>query len=108
MITRLLVALFALYLVAGAPKPGDLPLASLFTGPNAQEAGQAQLAKQALDFCLANRETCASIASGLTGSPTRTGAIAEPPKAAETQSLPQPAPELPLPPRRRTQSRSGA
>ncbi|MGL5447918.1 MAG: hypothetical protein ACRDBL_11470 [Rhabdaerophilum sp.] len=108
MITRLLAAGFALYLVAGTPKLGDLPLVSMLTNTSATESGQAQLAKQALDFCLANRETCTNIASGMISSPTRTGAIAEAPKAAETQMLPLPAPELPLPPRRRGQSRSGA
>lgn len=104
MITRLLAAIFALYIVAGAPKPGDMPMAGLFSGPDSSEAGKAAIAKQALDFCLDNRETCANIVSGLAGSPTRTGAIAEPPKPFEAQLLPSPAPGLPLPPRRRSQS----
>lgn len=108
MITRLLVALFALYIVAGSPKPQDLPLASLFQGSNSGTAGQAEIAKQALDFCMTNRETCASIASGLVNAPIRTGAIAATPKASEPQALPQPAPELPLPPRRRSSAQNGA
>lgn len=107
MITRLLVALFALYLVAGSPNPRDLPLASLLTAPKANESGQMELAKQAVDFCLANRETCASIASNLIQTPARTGAIAATPKPFEAQNLPEPAPELPLPPRRRASMPSG-
>jgi hypothetical protein len=102
MITRLLAALLALYIVAGAPKPGDLPAIGLLSGPSAPDASQSVLAKQALDFCLAHRETCANMAAGLVSNPVRTGAIAEPTRAPEAQQpLPQPAPELPLPPRRR-------
>jgi hypothetical protein len=101
MITRLLAALLALYIVAGAPKPGDLPVIGLLNGPNAPDASQSVLAKQALDFCLAHRETCANMAAGLAGGSLRTGTIAEPARAQEAQPLPQPAPELPLPPRRR-------
>lgn len=108
MITRLLVALFALYLVAGSPNPRDLPLASLLTAPKTSEGGQMELARQAVDFCVANRETCASIASTLVPTPTRTGAIAPTPKTSEVQALPQAAPELPLPPRRRASMQSGA
>jgi hypothetical protein len=108
MITRLLAAFFALYIVAGAPKPDDLPMATLFSAPDSSGTGKAAIAKQALDFCLDNRETCANIVSGLAVSPTRTGAIAESPKPAEAQSLPLPAPELPLPPRRRQQSSNKA
>jgi hypothetical protein len=108
MITRLLVALFALYLVAGSPNPRDLPVASLLSAPKPNEGGQVELAKQVVDFCLAHRETCASIASGLIPAPARTGAIAATPKPFEAQNLPEPAPELPLPPRRRASIQSGA
>ncbi|MBN8532677.1 MAG: hypothetical protein J0L51_01180 [Rhizobiales bacterium] len=108
MITRLLVALFALYIVAGSPNLRDLPLASALEGSSTANARQAELAKQALDFCIANRETCAGIASGVIGGPARTGAIAFAPTTPETQALPQPAPDLPLPPRRRASSHRGA
>lgn len=108
MITRLLVALFALYLVAGSPNLRDMPLASGFQGPSANAAGQAELAKQAFDFCVSNRETCANIASALVSAPVRTGAIAPAPKSADRQALPQSAPDLPLPPRRRASTDRGA
>jgi hypothetical protein len=108
MITRLLVALFALYIVAGSPNPRDLPLVSALQSTNVATTGQTDLTKQALDFCLSNREACASMASGLIGAPVRTGAISAKPIAPETQALPQPAPELPLPPRRRASSDRGA
>jgi hypothetical protein len=108
MITRLLVALFALYIVAGSPKPHDLPIASLFQAPSTSTEGQPAMARQVLDFCVSNRETCANIASGLVSAPIRTGAITPTPAAPELQVLPQPAPELPLPPRRRATSRSGS
>lgn len=101
MITRLLAALLALYIVSGAPKPSDLPVVGLLTAPHSTDLGQAALAKQALDFCLANRETCANLASGLVNSPTRTGTITEAPRTSGVQAPLQPAPALPLPPRRR-------
>lgn len=100
MITRILAALVALYIVAGPPSQGSLPAVSADSG----------MARQALDFCLGNRETCAALAASALDRATATratGTVAPaPPVPALAQPLP--APELPLPPKRRSASRHGA
>ncbi|MCA3623955.1 MAG: hypothetical protein IOC52_07225 [Methylobacterium sp.] len=117
MITRLMVALLALYLVSdggknwnGLSSPSSLAVAS------DSLPDQALLAKQALDFCLTHREICAEAAGRLvksTGSlPSAAPAMPAPAMPATAMPAPpaglqaaapgEPAPHLPLPPRRRT------
>ncbi len=117
MITRLMVALLALYLVSDGGKNWN-GLSSP-SGPAVASDSlpdQALLAKQALDFCLTHREICAEAAGRLvksTGSlPLAAPAMPAPAMPATAMPAPpaglqaaapgEPAPHLPLPPRRRT------
>jgi hypothetical protein len=108
MITRLMVALLALYIVSGGGKnwlnnaPGEQ---TALTGDSLST--QASLAKQALDFCLTHREICAEAVGGIVKS---TGSVSAAPPVPAIPALPQPqqaqargeaAPDLPVPPRRR-------
>lgn len=106
MITRLMVALLALYLVSdggknwnGVSTPSSLAVAS------DSLPDQAGLAKQALDFCLSHREICAEAAGRLvnsTGSlPSAAPAMPAPPAGLQAAAPGEPAPHLPMPPRRR-------
>lgn len=114
MITRVMVALLALYLVSGGGEnragwaPAAPPAAVSERGP---APPQASVVKQTLDYCLANRSVCAELAGGLlatTGAlPSAIPAPAPAPSGTDRPetgivSAPaqRPAPELPVPPRR--------
>lgn len=108
MITRLMVALLALYIVSGGGKNWG----NVAPGENTARASdsllpQASLAKQALDFCLTHRDLCVEAAGSLVKS---TGSVPTTPPVPALAPLPAPrhaeapgeaAPHLPLPPRRR-------
>lgn len=113
MITRLMVALLALYVVSGGAKNwngldgGALSVAT----PSVTSESQASLAKQALDFCLAHRDLCAEAAGQLvrsTGSvPSAPAPVASKLASPITETVPPAttpllaSPNLPVPPRRR-------
>ena len=122
MITRLMVALLALYLVSDGGKNWN-GLSSPSSPAVARDSlpDQALLAKQALDFCLTHREICAEAAGRLvksTGSLPSAApampapampatampatAMPAPPAGLQAAAPGEPAPHLPLPPRRRT------
>lgn len=110
MLTRILAALVALYLVSSGP---DAPASAPEPQARATEAQDIKttLAAKALDYCLANPATCSAMASRLNGSPERaekpvtTGAIRAS-EAPESRPEPTAIPALPVPPRRRSSERS--
>ncbi len=107
MITRLMVALLALYLVSGGGRNWNgLAPPSSTVAVSDSPSDHAGLAKQALEFCLTHREICAEAAGSLvksTGSlPSPTPAMPAPPAGLQATAPGEPAPHLPLPPRRRT------
>ncbi|MCU0817915.1 MAG: hypothetical protein MUF11_01225 [Beijerinckiaceae bacterium] len=108
MITRLMVALLALYIVSGGGKnwmnaaPGEQTAHAADSLP-----AQASLARQALEFCLSHRDICAEAAGSLvkaTGSVPAVPPIPAIPTLPASQQAHAPgeaAPHLPVPPRRR-------
>ncbi len=108
MITRLMVALLALYIVSGGGKNwGSSAPGAQMAATGEPVATQASLAKQALDFCFTYREICAEAVGGIVKS---TGSVPSTPAAPAIPALSAPlhadapgeaAPHLPVPPRRR-------
>ncbi|MCA3654083.1 MAG: hypothetical protein IOB85_03740 [Methylobacterium sp.] len=107
MITRLVVALLALSLVSGGGRNGNglAPESGPLAGSDPPSA-QAGLAKQALDFCLTHRKTCAEAAGSVVKSagslPSPASVRPAPPAGLQAAAPGEPAPHLPLPPRRRS------
>ncbi len=111
MITRLMVALLALYLVSGGGKNwSEFSGGEIAGTTGASLSAQAGLAKQAIDFCLAHRDLCAEAAGSLVKSTGSVPALPPPPVLApatafEATTPGEAAPDLPLPPRRRSPAR---
>lgn len=114
MITRVMVALMALYLVSGGGenRNGSLPAADPSAVSHRIPAPpQPSVVKQTLDYCLANRSVCAELAGGLLGTtgaiptaipaPVAAPSVVDGPESRNVGAPgPRSAPELPVPPRR--------